>query len=187
MIGSGGDGFGGEDLGFLLREQKGRDRERELRIFRNGSAPPTVEGSLTAMGGTSGRQVASGISDFPAVKNGNGFSTGQELLSDPACVSYHHYHVNLNSRLPPPVLSKEDWRSTQRLQLGISVMGRDRGFKENQLRGGRGALSTLFRHINDGDCDTWMRSMTAHGCFVGSILFLSEINKFANYIAQKVL
>ncbi|THU61003.1 hypothetical protein C4D60_Mb07t18700 [Musa balbisiana] len=63
MIGSGGDGFGGEDLGFLLREQKGRDRERELSI---GSAPPTVEGSLTAMGGISGRQVASGISDLPA-------------------------------------------------------------------------------------------------------------------------
>lgn len=87
MIGSGGDGFGGEDLGFLLREQKGRDRERELSI---GSAPPTVEGSLTAMGGISGRQVASGISDLPAVKNGNGFSTGQELLSNPAYVSYHH-------------------------------------------------------------------------------------------------
>ncbi|CAL9061276.1 unnamed protein product [Musa banksii] len=48
------------------RRQKGRDRERELSIFRNGYAPPTVEGSITAMGGISGRQVASGISDFPA-------------------------------------------------------------------------------------------------------------------------
>ncbi|CAL9105083.1 unnamed protein product, partial [Musa textilis] len=48
------------------RWQKGGDRERKFSIFRNGSAPPTVEASLTAMRGIFGREVASGISDFPA-------------------------------------------------------------------------------------------------------------------------
>ncbi|THU52496.1 hypothetical protein C4D60_Mb10t04580 [Musa balbisiana] len=130
VIGSGGDGFGGEELekelGLLRREQRRQeamDRERELNVYRSGSAPPTVEGSLTALGGILGREVASGMPDFSTAKNGYGFSTEEELLSNPAYVSYYYSHVNLNPRLPPPVLSKEDWRSTQRLQAGSSVVG----------------------------------------------------------------
>ncbi|RWW61478.1 hypothetical protein BHE74_00031471 [Ensete ventricosum] len=130
VIGSGGDGFGGEELekelGLLRREQRRQeamDRERELNVYRSGSAPPTVEGSLTALGGILGREVASGMPDFSTAKHGYGFSTEEELLSNPAYVSYYYSHVNLNPRLPPPVLSKEDWRSTQRLQVGSSVVG----------------------------------------------------------------
>ncbi|RVW49304.1 Pumilio-like 1 [Vitis vinifera] len=45
-----------EDLGLLIREQRRQevaasDREKELSIYRSGSAPPTVEGSLSAVGG----------------------------------------------------------------------------------------------------------------------------------------
>ncbi|KAJ6830831.1 pumilio-like protein 1-like [Iris pallida] len=88
-------GFNGEDLG-LLREQRMQepsDRERELNIFRSGSAPPTVEGSLSAIGGLA----------------------EEELRADPAYLNYYYKQGNLNPRLPPPVLSKEDWRSKQRL------------------------------------------------------------------------
>ncbi|KAF6160522.1 hypothetical protein GIB67_019291 [Kingdonia uniflora] len=40
--------FGGEDLGFLL-DDKNRmiERERELNIYRSGSVPPTIKGSVT--------------------------------------------------------------------------------------------------------------------------------------------
>lgn len=51
-------GFNGEDLrkelGFLLRDQlkkEAGDRERGLNIFRSGSAPPPVDGSLNAWRG----------------------------------------------------------------------------------------------------------------------------------------
>ncbi|XP_058181777.1 pumilio homolog 1-like isoform X1 [Rhododendron vialii] len=83
----------GEELGF---------RERELSMYRSGSAPPTVEGSLNAMGGLFGGP-------------GGGFME-EEMRSDPAYISYYYSNVNLNPRLPPPVLSKEDWRFAQRLQ-----------------------------------------------------------------------
>ncbi|KAH0997393.1 hypothetical protein GBA52_021257 [Prunus armeniaca] len=51
--GSFGDEFE-KEIGMLLREQRRQevdDRESELNIFRSGSAPPTVEGSLNAVGG----------------------------------------------------------------------------------------------------------------------------------------
>lgn len=119
MIGSGGgEGFSGEDagkdLGMLLREQRcleASDRERELNLYRSGSAPPTVEGSITAVGRLFGGE-GPGLSEFG--RNGNGFLSEEELHSDLASLSYYYSHINLNPQLPPPVLSK-DWRFTQRL------------------------------------------------------------------------
>ncbi|XP_057476544.1 pumilio homolog 2-like isoform X2 [Actinidia eriantha] len=99
----------GEEIGLLLRERRRRevsDRERELSLYRSGSAPPTVEGSLNAVGGLFGHSSAA---DFGGVSE-------EEMRSDPAYVSYYHSNVNLNPRLPPPLLSKEDWRFAQRLQ-----------------------------------------------------------------------
>ncbi|KAJ3703324.1 hypothetical protein LUZ61_007029 [Rhynchospora tenuis] len=114
------EGFNGDDLldgdlNLLLREQRMRqeasDRERELNMYRSGSAPPTIEGSLSAVGNI--------LPELLAANNGsNGFLSEEELRSDPAYLSYYYSHVNLNPRLPPPVLSKEDWRSTQRLKNG---------------------------------------------------------------------
>ncbi|KAK8953024.1 hypothetical protein KSP40_PGU002615 [Platanthera guangdongensis] len=119
MMGGRGDGLSGEDfgreLGFLLREQRRQeasDRERELNIYRSGSAPPTVEGSLTAMGGMSGGVAARA-----------GGLKEEEIMSDPAYLPYYYSNVNLNPRLPPPVLSKEDWRLARRVQAGNSGPG----------------------------------------------------------------
>ncbi|KAF6137839.1 hypothetical protein GIB67_040547 [Kingdonia uniflora] len=100
--------FGGEDLGFLLRRQESNDREKELNIYRSGSAPPTVEGSLAAVGG---------------IFNGGGEASEDSLRSDPAYLSYYYSNANLNPRLPPPLLSKEDWRFAQRVQSGGSLHG----------------------------------------------------------------
>ncbi|KAL9228711.1 hypothetical protein vseg_004262 [Gypsophila vaccaria] len=141
MIGGGGnkDGSFGDELereiGALLREQRrqGQDsaasvdeRERDLNIFRSGSAPPTVDGSLTAVGGLFGNNNAA-FSEFARSKdNNNNNNVGmseEELRSDPAYLSYYYSNVNLNPRLPPPLVSKEDWRLTQRLQGGNSVLG----------------------------------------------------------------
>lgn len=94
-----------EELDRLLRgranEQEVSDRDRELSLLRSGSAPPTIQGSLNSsfIGGA-------GYSDV----------SEEELRSDPAYSSYYYQNVNLNPRLPPPLLREEDWRSARHLK-----------------------------------------------------------------------
>ncbi|CAL5322519.1 unnamed protein product [Camellia sinensis] len=109
-----------EELGLLLREQRRQevnDRERETSLYRSGSAPPTVEGSLNAVGGlfVGGGGGGGGV-DFGGLSE-------EELRSDPAYISYYYSNVNLNPRLPPPLLSKEDWRFAQRMQGASASSG----------------------------------------------------------------
>ncbi|CAI9768513.1 unnamed protein product [Fraxinus pennsylvanica] len=143
--------FGDElekEIGFLLLEQRHQDadeREKELNMYRSGSAPPTVEGSLKAIDGLYKRGDVSGGSSggiaFPEIarnKSGNGFMTDEELRSDPAYSSYYYSNANMNPRLPPPLLSKEDWRSAQRLQGGGSAIGDRRKVNRSDSSGGGG-------------------------------------------------
>lgn len=105
-----GEYTGGEDLGVL--------RERELARLRSGSAPPTVEGSLTAVGGLFEESPAA-----PGYGGRRGFGSEEELRADPNYANYYYSNVNLNPRLPPPLASKEDWRFVQRLRGGSKVGG----------------------------------------------------------------
>jgi pumilio RNA-binding family len=132
-----------EDLSKLIREQRLQQEatseiEKELNIYRSGSAPPTVEGSLSSIGGLFD---GTGI---PGIKNSNrgGFLSEEVLRSDPAYVNYYYSNVNLNPRLPPPSLSKEDWRFAQRLHGSgggsNSVVGdRRRGSRGGENEGHR--------------------------------------------------
>ncbi|GMI81766.1 pumilio 2 [Hibiscus trionum] len=146
------------EMALLLREQRSKqdadDLERELNLYRSGSAPPTVEGSLSAVGGlfgggatvAAGTGGGSGVSAFPALvgaKNGNGFASEEELRSDPAYHSYYYSNVNLNPRLPPPLLSKEDWKFAQRLKGGSSVIG-GIGDRRKVNRADSGSSRSLF-------------------------------------------
>ncbi|KAJ8553088.1 hypothetical protein K7X08_020481 [Anisodus acutangulus] len=133
MMGNNENSFGDEfdtEIGMLLRDrrrQEAYDREKELNMYRSGSAPPTVEGSLSAVGG---------------LFNNNGFMSEEELRSDPAYLSYYYSNVNLNPRLPPPLLSKEDWRFSQRLQGGgTSAIGDRRKVNKNDNNGNGGRSS----------------------------------------------
>ncbi|XVF05477.1 hypothetical protein REPUB_Repub05bG0175500 [Reevesia pubescens] len=160
MIGSSEGSFGDDlekEIGLLLREQRGRqdpdDLERELNLYRSGSAPPTVEGSLSAVGGMFGGGAANAaavvgsdataFSAFIGAKNGNGFASEEELRSDPAYHSYYYSNVNLNPRLPPPLLSKEDWTFAQRLKGGSSVVG-GIGDRRKVNRADNGSSRSLF-------------------------------------------
>ncbi|MBA0853938.1 hypothetical protein Goshw_024166 [Gossypium schwendimanii] len=160
MIGSSEGSFGDDlekEIGLLLREQHSRqdadDLERELNLYRSGSAPPTVEGSLSAVGGlfggatssagTGGGFSASAFSAFAGAKNGNGFASDEELRSDPAYHSYYYSNVNLNPRLPPPLLSKEDWKFAQRLKgEGLAIGGI--GDRRKLNRADNGSNRSLF-------------------------------------------
>ncbi|XP_039041530.1 pumilio homolog 2-like isoform X2 [Hibiscus syriacus] len=161
MIGTGEGTFADDmesEMGLLLREQRSKqeadDLERELNLYRSGSAPPTVEGSLSAVGGlfgggatiAAGSGGGSGATAFSALvgsKHGHGFASEEELRSDPAYHSYYYSNVNLNPRLPPPLLSKEDWKFAQRLKGGSSVIG-GIGDRRKVNRADNGSSRSLF-------------------------------------------
>ncbi|PWA51418.1 armadillo-like helical, Nucleic acid binding NABP, Armadillo-type fold protein [Artemisia annua] len=150
IIGEG--SFGDElekEIGMLLHDQRREadDHEKELNMYRSGSAPPTVEGSLSAVGGLFGNSNKNNNggnnSLFSEFAGGNGFMSEEELRADPAYLSYYYSNVNLNPRLPPPLKSKEDWRFSQRLQgggggSGVGLGGIGDRRKANRAEGGGG-------------------------------------------------
>ncbi|KAI9124705.1 hypothetical protein K1719_004627 [Acacia pycnantha] len=131
------------ELDRILQEQRNPQliyQERDLNIFRSGSAPPTVEGSLSAVGGLLRN------SDFGSINcrshNNNGILTEDELRSHPSYLSYYYSHENNNPRLPAPLVSKEDWRVAQRFQVSGSSSEGFGGWRKNL--GANGDSSSLF-------------------------------------------
>ncbi|KAK1415544.1 hypothetical protein QVD17_31327 [Tagetes erecta] len=126
-----------EELGLLMsdsysKRMSGNDRELELNMYRSGSAPPTVEGSLKAVAGLfdgTGNDISG---EFGGISE-------EELRSDPAYAKYYYENVNLNPRLPPPLLSKDDWRFSQRMQGGggSSAIGDMRKVKRDSESSGK--------------------------------------------------
>ncbi|XP_010535464.1 PREDICTED: pumilio homolog 2-like [Tarenaya hassleriana] len=119
-----------KEFGLLLREncrQESDDLERELNLYRSGSAPPTVEGSLTAVGGLfgagGGGSGSTAFQELSRDRNENRLPSDDDFRFDPAYHSYYYSNVNLNPRLPPPVLTREELRYAQRLKGGSSVVG----------------------------------------------------------------
>ncbi|XP_016511878.2 pumilio homolog 4-like [Nicotiana tabacum] len=98
------------------------ERERDLNMSRSGSAPPTVEGSLNAVGSLFKNSNLAQSSGNNSNNNGNSTSseilTEEQIRSHPAYLAYYYSNVNLNPRLPPPLLSREDWRIAQRIEQG---------------------------------------------------------------------
>jgi pumilio RNA-binding family len=87
-------------------EAFGAEADRgDFEVFRSGSAPPTVEGAMSA-----------------AAAAADSLFLDDELRADPAYQSYYYSNAHLNPRLPPPLLSKEDWRSS-RHRLRSSGLG----------------------------------------------------------------
>lgn len=126
----------------LLHQQRNRglivERERGLDINRSGSAPPSVEGALLAAGSLlrhpNFAKLDSGGSTSTSTSTSNadniGVLTEEEIRSHPAYLEYYYSHQNFNPRLPPPLLSKEDWRVAQRVRaagLGVGRNGVENG------------------------------------------------------------
>lgn len=108
-----------------------RERERHYNMIRSGSAPPTVEGSLSAVGSLFMNPNSAQIDSSSS--NATEIMTEEEIRSHPAYLSYYYSNENLNPRLPPPLLSREDWRVAQRFQAsgGSSSVGSGDWMKKN--------------------------------------------------------
>lgn len=135
------------ELELILQAQRNQhliNRERDFNIFRSGSAPPTVEGSLSAVGSLFRNPNFSDIHSISnnSSSNNNAVLTDDEILSHPAYLSYYYSHDNINPRLPPPLLSKEDWRVAQRFQATGSLLGGIGELKKKLVDEGDG--SSLF-------------------------------------------
>ncbi|KAL1060847.1 hypothetical protein V6Z11_1Z065800 [Gossypium hirsutum] len=138
------------ELELLLRarhNQQSVGHDRDLNIYRSGSAPPTVEGSLSAVGSLfaypdfGDNNGVSGVGD--STTGNNGMLSEDEIRSHPAYLSYYTPHENINPRLPPPLLSKEDWRVAQRFQASGSSIGNIGDWRKKKLVDG-GDSSSLF-------------------------------------------
>ncbi|KAL2525871.1 Pumilio4 [Abeliophyllum distichum] len=135
----------------LLQQQSNRgiiERERELNINRSGSAPPTVEGALCTAGSLFKNPNfmpldSSGSSS--GISGNNGVLTEEEIRSLPAYLEYYYSHENLNPRLPPPLLSKEDWRVAQRVRAAGSGFGGVGDWRNKNLvdDGGKSSLFSM--------------------------------------------
>ncbi|KAL2548873.1 Pumilio-like protein 1 [Forsythia ovata] len=136
----------------LLQQQSNRGliigRERELNINRSGSAPPTVEGALCTAGSLFKNPNfmpldSSGSSS--GISGNNGVLTEEEIRSLPAYLEYYYSHENLNPRLPPPLLSREDWRVAQRVRAAGSGFGGVGDWRNKNLvdDGGKSSLFSM--------------------------------------------
>ncbi|KAJ7295816.1 hypothetical protein O6H91_Y162200 [Diphasiastrum complanatum] len=136
VAGGSGSGLGAsvsreaQELSYLLRDRSGFEsslRSKDASRHRSESAPPSVEGSLAALGGLFARNPTNPADFGRLSKLGNGgdaadgFDSEQELRSHPSYLEYYYSHINLNPRLPPPLISWENWRLAQKLQSGLAV------------------------------------------------------------------
>ena len=78
---------------------------------RSGSAPPSMEGSSFAIGDLRRQHNPSLEGIFENLANAAESSESEEQLrSDPAYLTYYYSNVNLNPRLPQPIVSRESRR-----------------------------------------------------------------------------
>ncbi|KAI4330901.1 hypothetical protein MLD38_029143 [Melastoma candidum] len=142
-----------EDLGLLLHTQKVTGSDPGIVPNRSGSAPPSMEGSFAAFANLLAQNNAGldkSFADFS--RTVAKFGNEERLRSDPAYIAYYGSHVNLNPRLPPPLISREN----QRLVSHIGTFGNncrltsfnDSGNRSSFISGG-----PLFTHKEEQEDD----------------------------------
>ncbi|BAF24176.1 Os08g0519800 [Oryza sativa Japonica Group] len=107
----------GEGLGFVDNNSGVYGGWRESVPNRSGSAPPSMEGSLAALGHMIGQQSGN-LEATLGGKLGNvadSSKSEEQLRADPAYCDYYGSKVNLNPRLPPPLMSRESRRFMNRV------------------------------------------------------------------------
>ncbi|KAE9598732.1 putative armadillo-like helical, pumilio domain-containing protein [Lupinus albus] len=98
-----------EDLGILLKGHRFHGSGKIVAPNRSGSAPPSMEGSFHAIENLLSQQnTAQNASLVTLNKAMQKCESEEQLRADPAYLAYYSSHVNLNPRLPPPLISREN-------------------------------------------------------------------------------
>ncbi|KAI8544847.1 hypothetical protein RHMOL_Rhmol08G0326800 [Rhododendron molle] len=99
-----------DELGLLLQGHRLRGDQKNMVPNRSGSAPPSMEGSFLAFGNLMAQHspgLDSTLAKFSSSKN---YESEEQLRADPAYSDYYYSTVNLNPRLPPPIIARENRR-----------------------------------------------------------------------------
>ncbi|PON92607.1 Coatomer beta subunit [Trema orientale] len=100
-----------EDLKSLLRGHRFSGSGKDVAPNRSGSAPPSMEGSFLAINNLlSQHNAQTGESMASLNIDITNYESEEQLRSDPAYFAYYCSNVNLNPRLPPPLISWENRR-----------------------------------------------------------------------------
>lgn len=83
-------------------------------LKRSGSAPPTMEGSLVALGHLTGQPSGNLGAILPNLgTEANNSESKENIYYDSACVKYYMSKVNLNPRFPPPLVSRNQFGKSE--------------------------------------------------------------------------
>ncbi|XP_021761946.1 pumilio homolog 5-like isoform X2 [Chenopodium quinoa] len=115
---------GHEGVGKVLQETIVRKEQTRMMPSRSGSAPPTIEGSIVGFQAFMDQQNSS------LTSSSNEFldcEPEEQMRTDPAYIQYYYANVNLNPRLPPPLISRENRRLVQHMEsfVGKKVSARE--------------------------------------------------------------
>ncbi|ERN12505.1 pumilio homolog 5 [Amborella trichopoda] len=134
-----------QELGLVLKGNRYPGNGKDDVPNRSGSAPPSMEGSFAAIGSlwhsqSSNTEVGWGASN-DALQN---YDSEEQLRSNPAYSDYYASNINLNPRLPPPLMSGDKRRLAHHLG-GFRDNRRLMSFDDSSnvsLRNSRGVLPT---------------------------------------------
>ncbi|XP_076907690.1 pumilio homolog 5-like [Bidens hawaiensis] len=87
-----------EEMGLVVKGQNFQENQRNSGPNRSGSAPPNIEGSFAAIENLISRHKIAASGTEPE----------EQLRADPSYFEYYSSHVNLNPRLPPPLISDQN-------------------------------------------------------------------------------
>lgn len=144
-------GLSGEDLGFVDNGTGVYGGWSKSVPNRSGSAPPSMEGSLAALGHLIGQQSGRFEASLATLDNITDSSKSEEQLrADPAYFEYYGSKVNLNPRLPPPLISRESRRLMNRVGKAKEwrVVSQDNSSK-GSIYVPRSTLSTHKEELED--------------------------------------
>ncbi|CAI0410055.1 unnamed protein product [Linum tenue] len=168
-----------EELGLLLKGHRIHGDQTESVPSRSGSAPPSMEGSFAAIGNLLAQQNLSMTSSLESLHNAiENCESEEQLRSDPAYFAYYCSNVNLNPRLPPPLLSRENRRLVRHIGgLGSNWRGAsvdDSGDVSLHLSGG--SLST---HKEEPEDERSPREASENSLDNGTLLVSEHSASFA--------
>ncbi|XP_065864236.1 pumilio homolog 5 isoform X2 [Euphorbia lathyris] len=98
-----------EKLGQLMQGHIFNGDQENVVPCRSGSAPPSMEGSFAAIGNLLAQQNFS-LSLETLSSAFENCESEEQLRSDPTYFAYYCTNINLNPRLPPPLMSQENRR-----------------------------------------------------------------------------